>query len=107
MTMKQSGKLLKRRMKKILEFARGAKDIARQEQEQKMNWVRLKYSRKVDDFKIPDEVNEYAEVRIFDENPSVECEKVSGPLVVCRDGEDLQLSDDEWQLLARGLSIVW
>ena len=48
------------------------------------------------------EISEFAECRVFQENPSVECEEVSGPVVVCREGEDLQLSSDEWQLLARG-----
>ena len=58
-----SQNIFKRRMRKILEFARNAKNIARQEQEQKMYWVRLKYSKKVDDFSIPDEVSEFKDVK--------------------------------------------
>ena len=94
--------VFKRKMKKIIEFARDARTTARQEQEQKVKWVRLKYGQKVDDFEVPDEVVEYSECKVFKKNPEVVTEEVTGPVVVCREGEDLQLNGKEWKLLARG-----
>ena len=94
--------VFKRRMRKILEFAKDTRNTARQEQDQKVIWVGQKYGQKVDDFEVPSEVSEYSDCRIFQKNPEVVTEEVTGPVVVCREGEDLQLSSEEWQLLARG-----
>ena len=77
--------VFKRKMKKIIEFARDARTTARQEQEQKVKWVRLKYGQKVDDFEVPDEVVEYSECKVFKKNPEVVTEEVTGPVVVCRE----------------------
>ena len=97
-----SQNVFKRTMKKILEFAKNTRDIARQEQDQKVRWVRKKYGRPVDDFKVPDEAKEYSNCKMFQENPEVKCDEVSGPVVVCREGEKLELDNKEWRLLARG-----
>ena len=60
-----SQNVFKRRMKKILEFAKNCRDIARREQDQKVSWVRKKYARQIDDFKVPDKISEFAECRVF------------------------------------------
>ena len=55
-----------------------------------------------DKFCVPDDVKEYSGCEIFKKNASMSPEEPSGPVIVCDDGEDLALSDDEWALLARG-----
>ena len=40
--------------------------------------------------------------RVFQNNPDVTCEESSDPVVVCREGETLEMSSEEWQLLSRG-----
>ena len=55
-----------------------------------------------DEFKLPDEICEYGESDIFKIEPNMIQEEASGLLVVCGEGEELALSNEEWQLLARG-----
>ena len=97
-----SQNVFKRTMRKILEFAKNTRDIARQEQDQQVRWVRKKFGRQIDDFTVPDEINEYSSCKMFQENPEVKCDEVSGPVVVCREGEEVKMSSGEWQFLARG-----
>ena len=75
----------RRIMKKVLEFASSARDIAKRVQNQKVAWVRKKYGKHVDDFFVPENISEFKECYVFKNDPKVEREDPSGPVVVCRD----------------------
>ena len=57
--------MFRRKMKKILEFASSARDIARRVQNQKVVWVRKKYGKHVDEFSVPENVSMYKECSVF------------------------------------------
>ena len=62
----------------------------------------MKYGRVKDSYVVPDEVKEFSECKMFKNNPDVKPEEPTGPVVVCDEGEDLQLAGNEWNVLARG-----
>ena len=59
----------------------------------KIKWLKHKYGRVKDKFKLPDEICEYSECDMFKNNPSMVQEEPSGPVVVCGEGEELKM---EW-----------
>ena len=94
--------MFRRKMKKILEFASSAREVARSVQNQKVAWVRKKYGNCVPEVSVPESVGDYKECKVFKNDPDVELEESSGPVVVCKEGEKLEMNSEEWELLARG-----
>ena len=58
----------------------------------------------MDKFKVPSEVDEFSDCKISKSNPNMKPEEPYGPVIVCDVGEDIELSEDAWALLARGPS---
>ena len=48
----------------------------------------------VDEFSVPDDVREFSGCKMFQKDAESKPEDPSGPVVVCDDGEELELSDD-------------
>ena len=72
------------------------------ERDKKVAWMRVKYGRVKDDFCVPDEVKELKECKVFKCDPVMKPEAPSGPVIVSLEDEDVELSSDEWDILARG-----
>ena len=57
-----------------------------------------------DDFEVPDEIKEFSECEMFQKNAKMEPDEPSGPVIVCDEGEELDISDEEWKVLSMGPS---
>ena len=89
-------------MRKILENCKRERVAKRDQYDNKLQWLKHKYGRVKDEFKLPDEICEFSECEMFKNNPSMVQEEPSGPVVVCGEEEELEMSKMEWQLMARG-----
>ena len=56
--------------------------------------LQKKYVGRVDTFKVPSEVDEFSECKMFKTNPDMKPEEPSGPVIVCDVGEEVELSED-------------
>jgi hypothetical protein len=64
--------------------------------------LKVKYGEDLDEFEVPNEISEFSQCEMFKKNVKMKPEEPSGPVIVCDEGEDLQLSNEEWALLSRG-----
>ena len=97
-----SHNIFRRKLSKILEFSKFKRDTARAKHDEKVKRLKMKHGRIKDEFVVPDEISEFSECRMFQSNPDVKPEEPSGPVIVCDEGEELELSSEEWNVLARG-----
>ena len=97
-----SQNIFKRKMRKILEACKAERVAKRKQHDKKIMGLKLKYGRHKDEYKLASEISEYGMCEIFKDAPDMKPEDPSGPVVVCGEGEDLRMSSEEWQLLARG-----
>ena len=94
--------IFRRKLSKILKFCQDGRDFARSNYDEKVRHLKVKYGEAVDEFEVPSEISEFSKCEIFKKNVKMKPDEPSGPVIVCDEGEDLQLSDVEWALLARG-----
>ena len=97
-----SHNIFRRKLSRILACCKLKRDTARKIHDDSVEWLKKKYGERVDNYKVPSEVNEFGDCKVFKSNPDMKPEEPSGPVIVSDDGEDIELSDDEWALLARG-----
>ena len=90
-----------RKLSKILACCKLKRDNARKIHDDSVEWLKKKYGERMDKFEVPSEVDEFSECKIFKSNPNMKPEEPSGPVIV---GEDIELCEDAWALLARGTS---
>ena len=48
------------------------------------------------------EIREFSKYEMFQKNAKMKSEDPSGPVIVCHEGEELDLSKEEWMVLSRG-----
>ena len=97
-----SHNVFRRKLSKILIFCQDGRDAARAKYDDKVRHLKMKYGEAVDDFVTPNEISEFSECEIFKKNVKMKPDDPSGPVIVCDEGEELELDDGEWAFLARG-----
>ena len=67
-----------------------------------MRRLKVKYGGMNDEFDVPVEIREFSKCEMFQKNAKMKSEDPSGPVIVCDEGEELDMSKEEWIVLSRG-----
>ena len=97
-----SHNIFRRKLSKILEFCQSGRESARAKADEKVRILKIKYGGMKDEFDVPVEIREFSKCEMFQKNAKMKSEDPSGPVIVCDEGEELDMSKEEWIVLSRG-----